>query len=187
MLCLGLHGGKLFEGNRDALDAVDVSAVISTPMRHEPRQSHKDTDHADLLAYLRPIGTAVPEQHSKPSGLPLLLVALPEMQHAFREASRNPQPFEAGVAISPESLDLEALRTRAWQQFEPHYVARLGQLVGSFEAARAKGLGANLMDDVAAAAVAGRIATLLVEADREIPGRLDAATGRSRAGRPGRP
>ena len=180
VLCLGLHGGKLFEGNRDALDPVEVSAAISAPMAHDSnRQSHKDNAHAALLTYLRPIDAAVQAEHSKPSGLPLLLVALPEMQHAFREASRNPALVEAGIAISPEALDIEALRTQAWQQFEPHYVARLGQLVGSFEAARAKGLGSNLIDDVAAAAVAGRIGTLLIEADREIPGRLDAATGKA--------
>jgi Bacterial archaeo-eukaryotic release factor family 3 len=177
VLCLGLHGGRLYEGNRDALDPVEVSAAISAPMQHEPKQSHKDTTHADLLAWLRPIDAAVQQQHSKPSGLPLLLVALPEMQHAFREASRNPLLVETGVAISPEALDIDALRSHAWQQFEPHYVARLGKLVDGFEAARAKGLGANLIDDVAAAAVAGRIGTLLVEADREIPGRLDGATG----------
>ena len=37
-------------------------------------------------------------------------------------------------------------------------------------------MGADLLEDVAAA-VAHRIGTLLVEADREMPGRLDADTG----------
>jgi hypothetical protein len=177
VLCVGLHGGRLFEGNRDALDPVEVSAAISAPMVREAKQSHKDTSHADLLGWLRPIATAVQAQHSKPSGLPLLLVALPEMQHAFREASRNPALVDGGVTVNPDSLDVEALRVQAWQQFEPHYLARLGQLIDTFESARAKGQGAHLIEDVAAAAVAGRIGTLLVEADREIPGRLDPATG----------
>jgi hypothetical protein len=177
VLCLGQHGGRLFEGNRDALDPVEVSRAISAPMVHEPKQSHKDTWHADLLNYLRPIDAAVQAEHSKPSGLPLLLVALPEMQHAFREASHNALLVEQGIDISPEALDVEALRVKAWEQFQPYYLARLARLVDSFENARARGQGANLLEDVAAAAVAGRIGTLLVEADREIPGRMDADTG----------
>jgi len=178
ILCLGLHGGRLYEGTRDALDPIEVSAAIHTPMAHDAnKQSHKDTAAATLHAYLRPIDAAVLQQHSRPSGLPLLLVALPEMQSAFREVTRNPFLVEAGVAISPEALDLEDLRQRAWQRFEPHYLARLAKLVDSFESSRARGLGADLLEDVAAAAVAGRIGTLLVEADREIPGRMDAATG----------
>jgi hypothetical protein len=177
VLCLGQHGGRLFEGNRDALDPVEVSRAISAPMVHEPRQSHKEIWHATLLNYLRPIDAAVQAEHSKPSGLPLLLVALPEMQHAFREASHNALLVEQGIDISPEALDVEALRVKAWEQFQPYYLARLARLVDSFENARARGQGANLLEDVAAAAVAGRIGTLLVEADREIPGRMDADTG----------
>jgi len=177
VLCLSMHGGKLYEGNRDALDPVHVSAVVSAPLQHAAKQSRKDTEHADLLAWLRPIDVAVQEHHSKPSGLPLLLVALPEMQAAFREASRNAALVEAGITTSPEALDIEALRVQAWRQFEPHYLARLAKLVDTFEAARARGLGTDLLADVAAAAAASRIDTLLVEADREIPGRLDAAAG----------
>lgn len=177
VLCLGQHGGRLYEGNRDALDPVEVSHAISAPMVHEPRQSHKEIWHATLLNYLRPIDAAVQAEHSKPSGLPLLLVALPEMQHAFREASHNPLLVPQGIDISPEALDVEALRVQAWEQFQPHYLERLAGLVETFENARARGQGAHLIEDVAAAAVAGRIGTLLVEADREIPGRLDKATG----------
>lgn len=177
VLAVGLDGGRLYEGNRDALDAVEVSAAIRAPMGRESKQSHKDTSHADLLHYLRGIDAAVLEQHSRPSGLPLLLVALPEMASAFREASRNPLLLDKGLAIAGDALDPAALRTQAWQLFEPHYLARLAALVDTFESARAKGLGAHLIEDVAAAAVAGRIGTLLVEADREIPGRLDPRTG----------
>lgn len=178
ILCLGLHGGRLYEGTRDALDPVEVSAAIHAPMVHDTdKQSHKDTGAAALHAYLRPIDAAVLEEHSRPSELPLLLVALPEMQSAFREVTSNPFLVEAGIAISPEALDIEDLRVRAWQCFEPHYLARLAKLVDSFESSRARGLGADLLEDVAAAALAGRIGTLLVEADREIPGRMDASTG----------
>ena len=43
--------------------------------------------------------------------------------------------------------------------------------------ARSKGLGADELAQVVKAAEAGRVATLLIEADCEVPGRIDAATG----------
>jgi len=44
--------------------------------------------------------------------------------------------------------------------------------------AKSKGLGSDDLAQVAQAAAAGRVATLLIEADRQISGRLDSSTGR---------
>ena len=52
------------------------------------------------------------------------------------------------------------------------------KLADEFALAKSKGWGLDELQKIAEAAVAGRIATLLIEADREIPGRFDAATGR---------
>jgi hypothetical protein len=60
---------------------------------------------------------------------------------------------------------------------EPRYLARLAALVEEFGNARSKGLGDDDPAQVARAAVGGRVATLLIEAGREIPGRINAATG----------
>ena len=46
-----------------------------------------------------------------------------------------------------------------------------------FGAARAKELGDDDLAQIAPNACAGRVATLLVEADRVVPGRLDGVTG----------
>jgi hypothetical protein len=46
-----------------------------------------------------------------------------------------------------------------------------------FGAAKARGLGSDNVEQVARSAVARRVATLLVEADRQIPGRFDTSTG----------
>jgi hypothetical protein len=60
---------------------------------------------------------------------------------------------------------------------EPVYLARLATLVDSYHTAHANALGSDDLEAVAMAALAGRVGTLLVEADREIPGHVDAATG----------
>ena len=46
-----------------------------------------------------------------------------------------------------------------------------------FDEARAADVGSDDLSAVAAAAAAGRVETLLIDADREIGGRLDATTG----------
>jgi hypothetical protein len=50
--------------------------------------------------------------------------------------------------------------------------------VEQFGTAKAKGQGSDDLMDVAEAAAAGRVATLLVDADQAIAGRLDATTGK---------
>jgi len=73
---------------------------------------------------------------------------------------------------------IEALRRAAWERISPFYLSRLAGLVSSFEEAQSKELGSADAATVADAAVAGRVATVLVEADRAIPGRVDLETGR---------
>ena len=83
-----------------------------------------------------------------------------------------------GLTINPDALPIDELRESAWQVFEPQYQARLATLAEEFAAAKSKGLGSDDLAQVAQAAATGRVATLLIEADRQIAGRLDGATGR---------
>jgi hypothetical protein len=59
----------------------------------------------------------------------------------------------------------------------PPYHARLAGPVEEFGEAKSKGLGTNELAQIAEAAVSGRIATRLIEANRQIPGRTDNPTG----------
>jgi hypothetical protein len=195
---------KLFEGNRDALDEIDLAPDVprtitdalgeeltqphqtvasygmgakGTPMRHG-HGGKKDEVDKDAERFFRAIDRAILEYHSRPSGLPLLLAALPEHHALFHQVSHNPFLMAEGIDIHPDALALDALRERAWRAVEPRYLARLADLVEEFGAAQSKGLGSDDLAEIAAAAVAGRVATLLVEAERQVPGRIDAATGR---------
>jgi hypothetical protein len=59
---------------------------------------------------------------------------------------------------------------------------RLSNLLNDFEQVRSKQLGSADLTDVAQAMIAGRFGKLLVEADRQIPGKRDAASGRVELG-----
>jgi len=127
--------------------------------------------------FFRAVDEAVLDQYSRPTGMPLLLAALPEHRHLSRAVSRNPFLMSETIDAYPGALSIDELRERAWRLVLPLYLERLGGLVDEFGAARAKHLGSADLADIARAAVAGRVATLLIEADRVVPGRFEPETG----------
>lgn len=194
---------KLFEGNRDALDEIELAdevprtitealgeeltephLTVSTygsgpagPAMHHGQGGRKDEVGLDAERFFRAVDRAVLEHHSRPSGLPLVLAALPEHHHLFRRVSHNPFLLEEGIDVHPDTVSADELRERAWRAVEPYYLERLDALVEAFGAAKAKGFGADDPAQVAEAAVAGRVTTLLIDAGCEIPGRIDSTTG----------
>jgi hypothetical protein len=204
VLGLSLQEIHLFEGNRDALDEIDPAPGVprsigealgdeltdphrtvasyggvgagSMPMHHGQGGKKDEVDN-DAERFFRAVDRAVLEHHSRPSGLPLILAALPEHHHLFRQVSHNPFLMAEGLAINPNALPIDELRERVWQVVEPQYQARLATLADAFAVAKSKGLGSDDLAQVAQAAAAGRVATLLIEADRQSAGRLDNSTG----------
>jgi hypothetical protein len=204
VLGLSLHAIKLFEGTRDALDEIDLAPGVPRTIEEalgeeltEPHQTvaayggtgagssmhhghggKKDEADIDADRFFRAVDQAILQHHSRPSDLPLLLAALPEHHGIFHQISKNPFLLGEGIKIHPDALPLDELREQAWQVFEPQYRSRLAKLADEFAVAQSKGCGLDELQQIADAAVAGRIATLLIEVDREIGGRMDAATGK---------
>lgn len=204
VLCLTRDRAQLYEGNRDALDPVELidtpttltdalgterteqhqsvrSASGQTPIYHGVGQKKEEVDR-DRDRFFRAVDRGVMENHSKPTGLPLLLVALKEYHTPFRNVSRNAHLLTMGVDVDPGAIGLDELRRLAWERVEPLYLERLALLVREFELARTRQLGFDDLAEVAAATVAGRVQNLLVEADRQIPGRVDVQTGKIESG-----
>jgi hypothetical protein len=204
ILCLSRQDVALYEGNRDALDPVDligVPATIRDALGEEltsPRLSVRsapsgatvyfgggqkpDEVDVDRDRFFRAVDRAILANHSRPSGLPLLLAALTEHHAAFRAVSRNPSLMPQGIEIDPGAVDLEELRRLAWERVEPVYLARLATLVERYEVGKSRQLASDDVAEIAFATQAGRVGTLLVEADRQIPGRIDRATARVQKG-----
>lgn len=205
VLGLSLDKIRFFEGNRYALDELDlvpgVPRTIADALGAKLTESHQTVasyggvggssnrmhhgqgakaDEADIDAdrFFRAVDRAVLEHYSKPSGLPLILAALPEHHHLFHQVSQNPFLVAEGVRVNPESLPAAELRGLAWQAVEPGYQARLATLSEEFEQARANSVGSDDLAQVAEASASGRVKTLLIDGDRQIAGRLDGATGR---------
>lgn len=197
---------KLYAGNRDALDRVDLANVPATitaalgeeltePYQgfhgvgpyhaargsvgiHHGRGQKKDEVDLDMTRFFRVVDRAILEQHSRPTGLPMLLAGLPHNVAGFRAVSHNQQLVAGAIELDPDSLTLEELRTYAWQRMEPIYLERLAALTDRYRLNRSRGLGGEDPQAVAEAAARGRVGTLLIDAERIVPGRFDAATGR---------
>ncbi len=205
VLGLSLNKIQLFEGNRNAIDEIDLAPGVPRTINealgdeltephlnvhssggigqagastHHGQGAKKDEVDIDMERFFRSIDRAVLENYSLSSGLPLVLAALPEHHNLFHKVSHNPFLMAEGLAVNPGALSNDELRERAWQVMEPQYQARISALVEQFELANSKGLGDNDLVQIAHASVAGQVATLLIEADRQIAGRLDTATGR---------
>ena len=133
ILCLNRHEAKLYEGNRDALDPVELTNVPSTiadvlgDERSPPTQMvgsygtrtggggtavhhghgpQTDMVEADMLKFFRAVDRGILEHHSRPSGLPLMLAALPEYHQPFREVSHNPLLMGDGIMVNPDALSI---------------------------------------------------------------------------------
>jgi hypothetical protein len=174
VLCLSRQEAKLYEGNRDVLDPVDLADGI--PRTNAETLSH-DQDSNDPR-FFRAVDQGVLDHHSRPSGLPLIVVATTDNLEFFRRVTKNPSLVGDGVRFDPGSLVPDRLREEVWRVVQPHYLQRLAGLVENFNEARAKRQASGDLSDIAQAAVANQVATLLVDADRQEPGTLDRATGR---------
>jgi hypothetical protein len=204
ILALDAERMRLFEGNRDAVDEVEVRDGVPTRLTDVTAEreatpsdvavtvsagasgdvgiyqggGEKDESRANTERFFRAVDRAILEHYSQPSGSPLILAALPEHHTTFRRITRNQAVIDEGINIHPGGLTVEMLRERAWHVMEPHYLGRLAALREEFGAAQPKELASDDLVRVAEAAVMGRVGTLLIEAEREVPGRIDAATGR---------
>lgn len=205
VLALSLHTAQLYEGDRNALDAVALAPGVPQTMTealgdqltepytsvsshgglgaghgpmHDGQGGKKDEVDGDAERFFRAVDRALLEHHSRPSGLPLMLAALPEHHHLFHQISHNPFLMASGLMVDPQSLTRDELRQRAWDVAAPQQRAQQAEWSDAYAAAAAKGQGSEDLSQVAHAAVAGRVATVLIEAERQVAGRIDASTGR---------
>jgi hypothetical protein len=201
VLGLSKKSFRMFEGNRDVLyeihpsEAVEESIKDALRIEHpEPQRgvvsqgsagsvqfggrSGKEEAHITIERFFRAVDRAVIAHYSKPSGLPLILAALGENQSPFRTVSHNSLLLPHGVDVNPDGISVDLLRERVWKVVEPDYLERLAKWTEEFGLAQSKWQGSDDVSSIADAAFAGRVATLLVESDRKIPGKIDPATGR---------
>lgn len=199
VLSLNLHEIRLFEGNRHSLVEVelppDIPRTIKEALGDELTEKHstvasyggvggkssdmhhghgarKDEIDKDAERFFRVVADTIYENYLKPSGLPLILAALPEHHSLFQKVNKNPLLLPKGISVNTKSITTDKLIELAWEVMEPVYLLKLTSLVNKFEQAKANGKGSDEIKEVAVAAVDGRVDTLFIEADRTIAVRI---------------
>ena len=137
----------------------------------------RDDVDADTEIFLRHVDDRVRDEVSRRSGLPLVLVAGARLAAMFRGLSKNDLLIDEPVAKDPHLMPVGDLAADVAAVFRRAHMNLIRRQVRAFTQARDRGLAASDLADIARAAVAGQVATLLVEADRFEAGRLDRDTG----------
>jgi len=153
------------------------SGLAAGSIVHGGAGSKQDDIDADTEIFLRYVDEVVHERVTKHSGLPLVLIALPRLASLFRSVSKNRRLLDDGIAKDVHLLPPDALPALVAPLFATARADRIARHVHTFEQARPRDLGSGDLSDIARAAVAGRVATLLIEKDRFEPGWLDPNSG----------
>ncbi|MDI9818699.1 MULTISPECIES: hypothetical protein [unclassified Legionella] len=203
ILGLNRHEVKLFEGNRDSLREIELDADIpltivdalgdelttphqtvgsyghgpSGPAMYHGHGGKKEEVDSDASRFFKIIDSKILNYYSRPSGLPLLLAALPEHHHLFHSISRNPFLIEKSLDIHPDAVPVNTLREKAWELMRTNYLNKLNKLIEKYNQAKARKLGSDNLSELGKAVFDGRISALLIAAETQVGGRLDRGTG----------
>jgi len=202
---LGLNGSvfSLYEGNKYGLKEIEMDPEISKNIKdilghehtggflsHSPYKGEggnpmyhgqgakKDEVDLDMEKYFRYVDKTITKNYSQHCKLPMVLVALAEHQGLFRKISDNPYLLEEGIKSYSDSLTLDQLRDHTWKLIQPIFEQKTQKLIESFEKAKLDSLTSDNITKIALAATEKKIKTLIVEADKIIPGKFYEDTGR---------
>ena len=144
---------------------------------HGGFRGKQDSIDSDTEVFFRHVDELICERVSLPGGLPLVLVALPELAAIFRGLSQNQLLLEHYVGRDVHLLPQRDIARLVLPIFPADRCRRIDREQRLFALARDRGLAATDLSAIARAAAGGRVATLLVEEDRFEPGWLDRTTG----------
>ena len=195
VLGLSLHDYHIYEGNRHSLTELALPPGTPGNIKEALGDIITDRDYAvasygdvgnmyqghggkpdemdiDAERFFRFVAKTINDNYSSLSGLPLILAALPEHHNLFQKVSNILSLLPGGIDVNPKSVKMNELVTHAWKVMEPYYNGIIGKACDIYQEAKSKGTGSDSISDVAAAAAAGRVDTLIIEADRQIPGKI---------------
>jgi len=199
VLCVSRDRATLFEGNRYEIAPADVPGLPLTPAEthatetHQPQQSVTAAGSGkplieqgpdarveappDVRRFYRTVDRAVTDLVSNPSGWPVVLVGTDDNLSEFRTLAKNPHLTAAEARGDWTKWTAHEIREQAWKALEPFYLERLRRIREDFGTAATRKLGTADLMEAAQNAVTGRVGTLLVDADKTLPGSIEFTTG----------
>ncbi|CAM2970449.1 baeRF3 domain-containing protein [Flavobacterium frigoris] len=204
VLGLSLHDFQIYEGNRHSLtelelpsdtpkninealgyDLTDKHTTVAsyggignqTSNMHHGQGGKSDEADIDTEKFFRFVAKTINDNYSGPSGLPLILAALPEHHNLFHKVSNNLSLLPSGIDVNPKSVETDELVKHAWKVMEPYYNENIAKICNEYDQAKSKDTASDNISEVAVAAAAGKVDTLLIESEIQIPGKIINETG----------
>jgi hypothetical protein len=156
-----LHGGGTFGGARV----------------HGGFGGRTDGFDTDTGHFLREAARIVCQSPGWDADWPLVTVALPQAATLFASLAAHLPAEQLRVDRDPIRLTDDELAACAGDALRDGRQRRRARLLDTFGTARAHGRGSGDLSEIARAAVAGQVATLIVEEGRREAGRIDRTTG----------
>jgi len=152
------------------------------PAMYYGQDGVKQEINKDTEKYFRYVDSFVFENYSKTSKLPLILVSLKEYHSEFKRLSNNPYLLKDGIDKSIESLDLHEIQKRAEIIIDEINMEKMQKLTESYAKAEAELLGSSDLVQIVKAAYENRVATILLEEDKIVSGKINLKTGEIKFG-----
>lgn len=186
VLTLTREHARLYIGDRDGLSEVDLGPDVPmtmeqalgselTQIQHRESTIQEEID-LDTERFFRSVDRSILDLVSRSSGLPVILAGLPDQLSVFHRIRHNPNVLLESVTVHPDGLPLKELVKRSWEIMAPFVRAEAIRAVDHYHEAASHERGLDHVVPITHAASEGRVATLFVEATRQVPGKIDAVT-----------
>jgi len=202
---LGLSQGDfaMWEGNKYGIEKIDLEpgtpVTIEEVLGEEHPQSYlsygaygksdgnamyhghggkKDAIKDDIVRFFRYVDRFVLDNYSRKQDLPLILVSLSEHYGMFKKISQNQNLVPLVIKDSYKALDEDKILDEALKIIEVLYKEKIEHIIESYKNAEAGLQGSGDLEQVAMAAVEGKVDTIMIEAEKMIPGRINDMTGK---------
>jgi hypothetical protein len=136
----------------------------------------KEIRKEELLHYFNEIDRGLHE-YLREERVPLLLAAVKYYHPIYKLANRYPELLEPGLEGNYERANADQIHKEAWPKVGRVFESRVQTWLERYNERKGTGLATDRIDEIAQAAVAGRIQCLLVAEEESVWGLLDRKTG----------
>ncbi len=190
LLCGDFHGidpvclpegiESRFEDIFDDFDnnsSVNAGSYGGLDASYHGHRSKSEMVEKDIEKFFRYVDKTIAESFLADHPYPVILVSLPQHQATFRSIASMPTLLESGIEKPFEAFTESELFKETISLIQEVQKSHIKKLVESYGLAEAKEKGSSEPSTIAHALAQRKVATLFIEQDRLMPGKIDRVTG----------
>ena len=163
-----------YNGTEGALDYVTLEGHMSP---YHGWLSRNEVKQEEGIKFFRYVNKAVDNAWKLHDPTPVIIASLPEHQKAFRDICTIHDVLPEGIMKDPGGLDAPTLLADAVAIMTKHRDEAIAQVIDTFDYDQSQGKASSDVKEIGKALFDKKVATLLVQEGKVIPGTYDPATG----------